>query len=75
MIYDKQCGLIIFHIYSDDILVTENNNNFITTIVNSLNSVFTLKYLGTFSYFLGIETTKNNILLSFVLSKVYCSTF
>ena len=39
----------------DDIIITGNDNKLIHSLVSQMNSVFSLKDLGEFDYFLGIE--------------------
>lgn len=42
-------------IYVDDIIITGNNNDVIDKVIQQLSVTFTIKDLGTLSYFLGIE--------------------
>jgi len=50
-------SIILILIYVDDILITCNDTNAITTLVATLNMQFSLKDLGSLHYFLGIEAT------------------
>lgn len=50
----------IILVYVDDILITGNNSNFTTSVINQLKSKFAMKELGLLSYFLGIEAHKNS---------------
>ncbi|XP_016169406.1 uncharacterized protein LOC107612088 [Arachis ipaensis] len=45
-------------VYVDDILVTCNSDSEIVQLISQLNSIFALKDLGEFNFFLGIEATK-----------------
>ena len=45
-------------VYVDYILVTYNNDFEIIKLISQLNSIFALKDLGEFNFFLGIEGTK-----------------
>ncbi|XP_057744806.1 uncharacterized mitochondrial protein AtMg00810-like [Arachis stenosperma] len=45
-------------VYVDNILVTSNNKNEITALMQKLHGMFALKSIGTFNYFLEIEATK-----------------
>lgn len=42
-------------VYVDDILVTGNNEGFISDLIKLLSSRFVMKNLGSLSYFLGID--------------------
>lgn len=57
---------MLFLIYVDGIVLTGNNQSFITKFVTSLASKFSLKDLGPFSHFLGGEiiSTKDGLFLS-----------
>lgn len=52
-------------IYVDDILLTDNDPQEITTLKYYLHSVFSIKDLGKLNYFLGIEVsyTSTNVIL------------
>jgi Reverse transcriptase (RNA-dependent DNA polymerase) len=54
-IYRKGSTIIYLLVYVDDIVVTGNNSAFIQAIVQLLDNHFTIKDLGQFNYFLGIE--------------------
>ncbi|XP_025648306.1 uncharacterized mitochondrial protein AtMg00810-like [Arachis hypogaea] len=44
-------------VYVDDIIVTGNNSQEIETLISQLHEKFSLKDLGRFNYFLGLEAT------------------
>jgi hypothetical protein len=49
-----------FLVYVDDILVTSNDQDFITTLISQLQLEFAMKDLGQLTYFLGIEAIRNS---------------
>lgn len=58
--YKREAQVIYLLVYVDDILLTGNDNHLIKQIVTDLNRKFALKTLGSLSYFLGFEVTRNN---------------
>jgi Reverse transcriptase (RNA-dependent DNA polymerase) len=46
-------------VYIDDIIITGNSPNVISSLIQILASQFSLKDLGSLSYFLGIEVTRH----------------
>ena len=54
-ILHKGQSIFLLLIYVDDIIVTGNDNNFISDLINTLSSEFSLKDLGSLHYFLGLE--------------------
>lgn len=50
-------SITILAVYVDDILITGNNNEAITSIKQHLDHSFTIKDLGRLHYFLGIEVS------------------
>lgn len=55
----EQLSIFIF-IYVDDILITGNNQTFLSDFVQKLNTFFSLKDLGSVYYFLGIEICRTS---------------
>jgi hypothetical protein len=53
--YDKEGVTVFLLIYVDDIIVASSSQEAVDAIVKDLRSDFTLKDLGQFHYFLGIE--------------------
>jgi histone deacetylase 1/2 len=54
-------------VYVDDIIITGSSNSLIQTVIQKLNSEFSLKDLGKLDYFLGIEvhqSASGSLLLS-----------
>jgi hypothetical protein len=47
-------------IYVDDILVTRTHSSHIVTLIQTLQSEFPLKDLGSLSYFLGVHAVRNS---------------
>lgn len=39
-------------------MITSNNNAEVTSLIQSLNNTFSLKYLGSLTYFFGIEVSQ-----------------
>lgn len=42
-------------VYVDDIILTGNNSQVIDPVVQNLSNSFSVQYIGTLSYFLGVE--------------------
>jgi len=53
--YAKQKQVVYLLVYFDDIIITRSSYAFVTSLVNKLDYVFSLKHLGTLDSFLGIE--------------------
>ncbi|XP_016574332.1 uncharacterized mitochondrial protein AtMg00810-like [Capsicum annuum] len=53
--FKKKVVTVIMLIYVDDIVLTENNEEFIQTLITQLSLEFVLKDLGKLHYFLGLE--------------------
>lgn len=54
-IYNKNGVLLYILVYVDDIILTGNNQHHLNLFITLLSNRFSLKDLGTLSYFLGIE--------------------
>jgi Reverse transcriptase (RNA-dependent DNA polymerase) len=54
-IYRSSHTVLYLLVYVDDIILTGNDQASIITLLNSLNSQFSIKDLGNLHYFLGIE--------------------
>ena len=59
-IYHHQDILIFLLIYTDDILITENNSTIISLFIEKLGIQFSMKNLGNLHYFLGVEVNYAN---------------
>lgn len=62
----------------DNIIITSNDSDFISTFIATLDSIFSLKDLGNLSFFLGIEVLHHNgsLLLSqssYIKDHLHCS--
>nr|KYP31309.1 Retrovirus-related Pol polyprotein from transposon TNT 1-94 [Cajanus cajan] len=53
--YQHQTHTIFILVYVDDIIITGSSSLLIQQITNQLDSIFSLKQLGSLDYFLGIE--------------------
>ena len=54
-IYNKFGLTIYLLVYVDDLILTENNDDFLIDVISQLANKFSIKYLVTLSFFLGIE--------------------
>jgi len=54
-IYDSGSILAYFLVYVNDLLLTGNDANFLTSFITSLSNKFSLKNMGTPHHFLGVE--------------------
>ena len=65
-IYNHESIICYFLVYVDDLVITGNNSKFVSSIVEQLGWKFSLKDMGSFHYFLGVEVlpTQDGIFLS-----------
>lgn len=65
-IYKEQSHIIYFLVYVDDLIVTGNNQDFVSKFVAQLSQRFSLKDVGNLHFFLGVEVipTKSRLFLS-----------
>lgn len=54
-IYTRNGLILYLLVYVDDIILTGNNSDFISTFIHALANKFSLKDLGPLRYFLGVE--------------------
>ena len=54
-IYKTQSVITILLVYVDDIIVTGNSPSHIQQLITHMHSAFSMKELGSLSYFLGIS--------------------
>jgi Reverse transcriptase (RNA-dependent DNA polymerase) len=45
-------------VYGDDLILTSNNSSFLASVIQALHLQFSVKDLGSHSFFLGIEVTR-----------------
>lgn len=58
-IYKKESTCIFLLVYVDDILLTWNNLELIKKVIADLDKYFKLKSLGSISFFIGFEATRD----------------
>ncbi|GKV37976.1 hypothetical protein SLEP1_g45935 [Rubroshorea leprosula] len=65
-VYHKDSTRLYFLVYADDILLTGNDSSLLRSLVHKMGQCFSLKDLGPFTFFLGIEAiqTPAGLLLS-----------
>jgi histone deacetylase 1/2 len=66
-IYTRDKQVVYILVYVDDIIITGSSTKLVQSLVDKLDSVFSLKQLGDLDYFLGIEVKHlpdNSLLLS-----------
>ena len=54
-IYNKFDLTIYLLVYVDDLILTKNNDDFLIDVISQLANKFSIKYLVTLSFFLGVE--------------------
>lgn len=58
-IYKHEKVIIYLLVYVDDIIITGSSSKLVEDIITRLSNRFSLKDLGTLSYFLGVECQKH----------------
>lgn len=59
-IYSNENLTIYFLVYVDDSLITGNSTPFIHKIIDAFSNRFSVKDIGSFHHFLGVEVILNN---------------
>lgn len=59
-IFREEKVLIYLLVYVDDIILTRNNPDFLSSLITQLSQAFELKELGALHYFLGLHITRNS---------------
>ncbi|GKV37337.1 hypothetical protein SLEP1_g45377 [Rubroshorea leprosula] len=59
-VYHRNSTWIYFLVYVDDILITGSDPSVVSSLINCMSTRFSIKDLGTLSYFLGIEAVPTN---------------
>lgn len=54
-IYTKFSLIAYLFVYVDDLILTRNNDDFLMDVISQLANKFSIKDLGTLSFFLGVE--------------------
>jgi hypothetical protein len=54
-VYRNQGVILYFLVYVDDLIITGNDNSFISYFLQALSTRFSIKDLGDLNYFLGVE--------------------
>lgn len=68
-IYRRNKACILLLVYVDDILVTCNDPKLISKAISDLNKAFTLKILGSISFFPDFEATRDHTGMSLTQQK------
>ena len=58
-VYHTSTSITVLLVYVDDILLTGSDPLYISTLVQHMHSVFSMKELGLLNYFLGISVTSS----------------
>lgn len=67
--YRNGKNLLIVLVYVNDILITRSDTSEIQIVIDKLRSKFTLKELGSLSYFLGIKVKRDKEGMHLTLTK------
>ena len=68
-IYQSKSTIIYLLLYVDDIIITGNNSQHVSSLIVALSSVFELKDLGVLNYFLGVQISRTQFGLILSQSK------
>lgn len=68
-IYHSHGTIIYLLFYVDDIIIIGNKSSHISSLIIALSTIFKLKDLGSFHYFLGFQITRSQFGLTLKLSK------
>ncbi|KAI0528923.1 hypothetical protein KFK09_001467 [Dendrobium nobile] len=60
LLLSKNNIIVYIFIYVDDILITDNNSSFISSLITNLHNKFQIRNLGPLSRFLGIDFTRTS---------------
>nr|KAJ0202832.1 hypothetical protein LSAT_V11C500269820 [Lactuca sativa] len=60
-ILNSSGSLVYLLVYVDDIIITGNNSTVVASIIQKLNSLFSLKDIGQLHYFLGVEVVHQGL--------------
>ena len=66
VIYSNESNLCYLLVYVDDLVITGNNPTLVTTFIQQLGNMFSLKDMGPLHFFLGVEVipTKAGLFLT-----------
>ena len=59
-VYNSATDILVLLVYVDDVLVTGSNSSLTSQLLTYLHNRFSLRDLGTVSYFLGIRVTQHS---------------
>ena len=68
-IYQSKSTIIYLLLYVDDIIITGNNSQHVSSLIAAISSVFELKDLGVLNYFLGVQISRTQFGLTLSQSK------
>ena len=68
-IFQSKSTIIYLLLYVDDIIITGNNSQHVSSLIAALSSVFELKGLGDLNYFLGVQISRTQFGLTLSQSK------
>ena len=68
-VYNSATDILVLLIHIDDVLVTGSNSSLTSQLLTYLHNRFSLRHLGTVSYFLGIQVTQHGDILHLTQQK------